>query len=226
MTRWHNLATNPGSRALQWMLSILHYLLYISPQARLEVLFYKGFKSTQLIMYLKSSFNPVIYTNNFISMVTQIQSVCLQKHFRGQGVIHMLFSAKPDPGHTCPIVLCRPISTSMLATASNYKMKKYVNLRMEKKIMDWVKSIILISWLKEVSEYCFSSDPILRGNLALAFDNHHLWVSFLRYSYRFLLNNSLKMSSHDDRSKESLKWRTKVTTCQARHEAWCWRGQQ
>lgn len=53
-------------------------------------------------------------------------------------------------------------------------MKDYVNLRMEEKITDWVKSIILISWIKEVREYHFSSDPILRDNLALAFDNYHL----------------------------------------------------
>lgn len=41
---------------------------------------------------------------------------------------------------------------------------------------------------------------------------------------RFLLDNSLKVSSHDDRAKESLEWGTKVTTCQARHKAWRWRG--
>lgn len=97
-------------------------------------------------------------------------------------------------------------------------MKEFVNVRMEKKIVD---PFLMLGWrakhnanrlVKGGEGIALQFRSYSRKQLSTCFDNHHLGIQQVP-TYRFLLNNSLKVSSHDDGSKESLKRRTKVTTC-------------
>lgn len=147
-----------------------------------------------------------------------METACLPQRL-GRRAAQRLLSAKPASGHPRPVALSGPASRSTGATAVQMGKRRNMSERKEK------GAERLTSRLKAGRDVTFVPTPFW-AELGLCLCQAPLGTQVAGRPYRFLLDNSLKVSPHDDRSQESFEWRAKVTASQARHQAWRRRGQQ